>query len=79
MTKTSSEVFQPLSMAMTTSEFFISCSGSGDKIVTLYEELQSSEMPPHLLLQFEDVLSALLADVRKIDAEKRRMEERITK
>ena len=57
----------------------LSCSGSGDKIVTLYEELQSSEMPPHLLLQFEDVLSALLADVRKIDAEKRRMEERITK
>ena len=52
---------------------------SGDKIVTLYEELQSSEMPPHLLVQFEDVLSALLADVRKIDAEKRRMEERITK
>ena len=52
---------------------------SGDKIVTLYGELQSSEMPPHLLVQFEDVLSALLADVKKIDAEKRRMEERITK
>jgi hypothetical protein len=27
------------------------CCFSGDKIVTLYEELQSSEMPPHLLLQ----------------------------
>lgn len=47
--------------------------------MTLYEELQSSEMPPHLLSQFEDVLSALLADVKKIDDEKRRMEERITK
>jgi len=53
--------------------------GSGDKIFTLYEELQSSEAPPHLVNQYEEVISALVADVKKMEDETKKMEEKMAK
>ena len=52
---------------------------SGDKLVSLYEELQTNEASPHLLSQYEEVMSALMSDVKKIDESKRKMEEKIKK
>lgn len=56
---------------------FISCFYSGDKLVSLYEALQTSEASPHLVSHFEEVISALMSDVKKIDESKRNMEEKI--
>ena len=50
---------------------------SGDKLVNLYKELQASESAPHLISHFEDVISALMSDVRKVDESKKKMEEKI--
>ncbi len=52
---------------------------SSDKIFSLYEELQSSDAPAHLVNQFEDVISALMTDVRKMETETKKMEEKMTK
>ena len=46
-------------------------------MASLYEELQTSEASPHLVSHFEDVMSALISDVKKIDESKRKMEEKI--
>ena len=50
---------------------------SGDKLVHLYEELQTSEGSQHLVSHFEEVMAALMSDVKKIDDSKRKMEEKI--
>lgn len=52
---------------------------SGDKIFTLYEELQTSEVPPHLLDHFEALISALVVDVKNIDQNNKLMEERFAR
>ena len=49
---------------------------SGDKIFTLYEELQTSEVPPHLMDHFQDLIQALVVDVKKIDQKNRLLAER---
>ena len=46
-------------------------------MASLYEELQTSEASPYLVSHFEDVMSALISDVKKIDESKRKMEEKI--
>lgn len=43
----------------------------------MYEELQSSEANPQLVSQFEDLISSIVSDVKKIEDNNRRMEERI--
>ena len=52
---------------------------SGDKLAYLYEELQTNEASQHLIPHFEEVMSALITDVKKIDESKRKMEEKIKK
>ncbi len=52
---------------------------SSDKIFTLYEELQTSDAPPHLVNQYEEVISALVMDVKKMEAETKKMEEKMAK
>ena len=44
-----------------------------------FSELQSSDTTasPHLVKHFEEVMSALVADVKKLDQENRKMEEKI--
>ena len=59
--------------------YFWVCYYSGDKLLSLYEELQTNEASPHLLSQYEEVMSALMNDVKKIDESKRRMEDKIKK
>ena len=56
---------------------YISYFSSGEQIVSLYEALQTSEASPHLISNFEEVISALVSDVKKIDESKRNMEEKI--
>ena len=56
---------------------FLTYFNSGDKLVSLYEELQISDASPHLVSHFEEVISALMSDVQKIDDSKRKMEEKI--
>ena len=44
----------------------------------LYNELQSSEATnPQLVKHFEDVMAALMTDVKKLDQENKKMEEKI--
>ena len=44
----------------------------------LYNELQSSEAAnPQLVKHFEDVMAALMTDVKKLDQENKKMEEKI--
>ena len=44
----------------------------------LYSELQSSEAAnPQLVKHFEDVMAALMTDVKKLDQENKKMEEKI--
>jgi hypothetical protein len=45
----------------------------------LYEELQTSEAPAHLVTQYEEVIAALMADVKKMENETRKMEEKLSK
>jgi hypothetical protein len=45
----------------------------------LYEELQTSEVPPHLIDHFQDLISALVVDVKKIDEKNKMLEERFEK
>ena len=52
---------------------------SGDKLAYPYEELQTNEASQHLIPHFEEVMSALITDVKKIDESKRKMEEKIKK
>ena len=52
---------------------------SGDKIFSLYEELQTSEVPPHLMDQFQELISALVVDVKKIEQNNKMLEERFEK
>ena len=52
---------------------------SSDKVVSLYEDLRTSDAPPHLVSQFEEVLSSLVADVKNMENETKRMEERMAK
>ena len=52
---------------------------SSDKIFTLYEDLHSSEAPEHLVSQYEEVISALMDDVKKMETETKRMEEKFAK
>ena len=52
---------------------------SGDKMFTLYEELQNSDVPPHLVKGFEEALSSLFKDVINIDKENKRMEDLFNK
>lgn len=52
---------------------------SSDKIFTLYEELQASDTPQHLVSQFEDVISALMADVKNMETETKKMEEKMSR
>jgi len=54
-------------------------STSGDKMLTLFEELKGSDASPHLVQGFEDALSSLIKDVRNIDSEHSRMEEMFNK
>ena len=70
-------------------------STSGDKMLTLFEDLKSSDAAPHLvevmtnfytafewhlLFQgFEDALSSLIKDVKNIENEHTRMEEMFNK
>ena len=46
---------------------------------TLYEELQNSDVPPHLVKGFEEALSSLFKDVINIDKENKRMEDLFNK
>ena len=55
-------------------EFF-----SGDKIFTLYEELQTSDVPAHVMDHFQDLISALVTDVKKIEQKNKLLEERFQK
>ena len=66
-------------MLLTQGELFDVSRYSSDKIFTLYEELQTSEAPPHLLEQYEEVISALMADVKKMECESKKMEEKFAK
>lgn len=52
---------------------------SSDKIFTLYEELQTSDAPAHLVSQYEDVISALMTDVKKMENETKKMEEKFAR
>ena len=52
---------------------------SSDKMASLYEDLRTSDAPPHLVSQFEEVLSSLVADVKNMENETKRMEERMAK
>ena len=52
---------------------------SSDKMFTLYEELQNSDVPPHLVKGFEEALSSLFKDVINIDKENKRMEDLFNK
>eukprot|EP00095_Tigriopus_kingsejongensis_P000097 maker-scaffold1877_size25834-snap-gene-0.9 protein:Tk00097 transcript:maker-scaffold1877_size25834-snap-gene-0.9-mRNA-1 annotation:"ras and ef-hand domain-containing protein" len=52
---------------------------STDKIFTLYEQLQSNDTPPHLMMQFEEVIAALMADVKNMESETKKMEEKMSK
>ena len=52
---------------------------SGDKIFTLYEELQTSDVPPHVMDHFQDLISALVTDVKKIEQKNKLLEERFQK
>ena len=52
---------------------------SGDKIFTLYEELQTSDVPAHVMDHFQDLISALVTDVKKIEQKNKLLEERFQK
>ena len=52
---------------------------SGDKIFTLYEELQTSDVPQHVMDHFQEMVSALVTDVKKIEQKNKLMEERYQK
>ena len=54
-------------------------SSSGDKLFTLYQEMQTSEASPQLLSHFEEVMAALMTDVKNLDHENKKMEEKIMK
>jgi len=54
-------------------------STSGDKMLTLFEDLKSSDAAPHLVEGFEDALSSLIKDVKNIENEHTRMEEMFNK
>ena len=41
--------------------------------------MQTSEAPPHLVNQYEEVISALVADVKKMETETKKMEEKMAK
>ena len=48
-------------------------------IFTLYEELQTSDAPPHLVSQYEEVISALMTDVKKMETETKKLEEKMAR
>ena len=52
---------------------------SSDKIFSLYEDLRSSAAPSYLLNQYEEVITALISDVKKMEIETKKMEEKIAK
>jgi len=52
---------------------------SGDKMLTLYEDLRTSGAEPHLVEGFEDALSSLLKDVKNIESEHSKLEEMFNK
>ena len=52
---------------------------SGDKIFMLYEQLQTSDVPPHVMDHFQDLISALVTDVKKIEQKNKLMEEHFEK
>jgi len=54
-------------------------STSGDKMLTLFEDLRTSGAEPHLVEGFEDALSSLIKDVKNIEHEHSRMEEMFNK
>jgi len=54
-------------------------STSGSKMLTLFEDLKSSDAAPHLVEGFEDALSSLIKDVKNIENEHTRMEEMFNK
>ncbi len=45
----------------------------------MYEELQTSDAPPHLVAQYEEVISSLMADVRNIENQSKKMEEKFAR
>ena len=53
--------------------------GSSDKIFSLYQDLQTSDAPPQLLNQFEEVISALMSDLKKMGQESKKLEEKMAK
>ena len=59
--------------------FFYYLASSGDKIFSLYEELQTSQVPPHLMDHFQDLISALVSDVKKIEYNNKLLEEKYEK
>ncbi|XP_021930330.1 ras and EF-hand domain-containing protein-like isoform X2 [Zootermopsis nevadensis] len=48
---------------------------SGEKLAKLYEELQTSDTPHHLVTHFEGAFSSLLQDVKKLYEDNMKMEE----
>lgn len=52
---------------------------SGDKMLTLFEELKGSDASPELVQGFEDALSSLIKDVKNIECEHNRMEDMFNK
>jgi hypothetical protein len=52
---------------------------SSDKVFSLYEELQTSNAPAQLVSQFEEVISSLMHDVKKMESETKKMEEKMAK
>ncbi|XP_040579463.1 ras and EF-hand domain-containing protein homolog isoform X2 [Lepeophtheirus salmonis] len=52
---------------------------SGDKVMMLYEQMQNSEAPCHLVSQFEDVISSVINDIQNIEKENKTMEEKYFK
>ena len=45
----------------------------------MYEELQTSDAPAHLVSQYEEVISALMTDVKKMESETKKMEEKFAR
>nr|CAD7261727.1 unnamed protein product [Timema shepardi] len=52
---------------------------SGQKLVELYEELQTVNSSPHLVTQFEGALTSLLHDVKNLHEEKKKLEDMFTR
>ena len=52
---------------------------SGNKMLTLYEDLKTSGAETHLVEGFEDALSSLLKDVKNIENEHSKLEEMFNK